>query len=786
MGSLARCVCLSLVGLLPGHPASAESTPVFRLETTEIGAHRVTFEALALSGLEGPQSSSRLALSNRGTAVPIWVEDGGDGVFGPGDAIEWTAERLPGKGSTYDELLLENAYLLSLAEAHPARLTPAPATVPGAAVPEGPTLRRHQHLESDELLLRFPLTQASPDDVPPLWYWTRLTGFDGAPYRIPLALPGLSRQPGAELRLRVALRGWSRPISKPDPAMSDHRVEVLLGGRLVASGEWGQQQTTIIETPPLAAAELPADLTGLALELRVPLRQPVAAGDPLVDVVVLDWIEVDYHWAGTVASGEQLRLWTAGSPSFVAADAVAPLALHADHRITAAPSVPAGRPGLWLPSLASGAVDVLGGPAAWHAPSAIERLPPPRLRDPAFAADYVMLVPAALRAAVAPLVALHRGRGLRVEVVDPEEVYAEFGGGLRHPRAIRDFLASLVLGDAERGLPPRPLRFVLLVGDASWDTHDRPASADLYPDAVYAPAQGAAFAHIASTDYSGPTGRARNLIPTWSYSSQDGHAADDGWFVRFGDDPAPRLAIGRLPVATPEEAAAVVAKTVRYETSAPPGDWRSHPLLVANEQVGFQIASDHLAAFLASVGLEPRRIYPQPGVPAGDAEEPGRIRQELDDGVLLIHFVGHGGRFIWRTGPADWTKHRDLFNLDDLDRLAPSDRLALVISMTCYSAPFDHPTADSIGEKFLRLPDRGAVAVIAASWRNAPSEMESQAILRGLLTTETVGEALVAAKRAAGNPDFVHQYNLLGDPAVTLAWPPGLVPAARSFLGTGP
>ena len=49
----------------------------------------------------------------------------------------------------------------------------------------------------------------------------------------------------------------------------------------------------------------------------------------------------------------------------------------------------------------------------------------------------------------------------------------------------------------------------------------------------------------------------------------------------------------------------------------------------------------------------------------------------------------------------------------------------MVLSMTCYSAPFDHPSADSIGEKFLRVPGKGAVAVLAASWRNAPYQAMS-------------------------------------------------------------
>ena len=49
--------------------------------------------------------------------------------------------------------------------------------------------------------------------------------------------------------------------------------------------------------------------------------------------------------------------------------------------------------------------------------------------------------------------------------------------------------------------------------------------------------------------------------------------------------------------------------------------------------------------------------------------------------------------------------------------------------MTCYSAPFDHPSADSIGEKFLRVPGKGAVAVLAASWRNAPYQTMSEDVV---------------------------------------------------------
>jgi hypothetical protein len=40
----------------------------------------------------------------------------------------------------------------------------------------------------------------------------------------------------------------------------------------------------------------------------------------------------------------------------------------------------------------------------------------------------------------------------------------------------------------------------------------------------------------------------RNLIPTWSYLTYDGHAAGDNWFVSVdGKTTLPDMAVGRFP-----------------------------------------------------------------------------------------------------------------------------------------------------------------------------------------------------------------------------------------------
>ena len=76
----------------PGTPAAPEA-PVFKIYLEHTGIYRVGFEDLAAAGLadEG-LASAGVGLTGGGEPVPIWLEDGGDGVFGPGDWIELWGE----------------------------------------------------------------------------------------------------------------------------------------------------------------------------------------------------------------------------------------------------------------------------------------------------------------------------------------------------------------------------------------------------------------------------------------------------------------------------------------------------------------------------------------------------------------------------------------------------------------------------------------------------------------------------------------------------------------------
>lgn len=745
----------------------ASASPAFRVSLTEDGIYRVAYEDLVSAGLKGPAlSAARLGLFNRGEKVPVWVHDGGDGVFGRGDWLEFVGERLKGETSHLNEYTNLNVYVLRTDVTSPARMR-APRLPPATGGPALPAMLTGKiHLEQDLLLLR--LVGGERRDE--LWYWAKLSQIDPEPFKQVLDFSDLDVHSARPISLRVELRGWSQPMNKPAPEMKDHEVEISVAGMVVGTAEWNNLDgTKLVELPGIPAGSLAAG--PVEISVRVPPRGS-AGSDPLVDVVVVNWIEAEFPRRGGVQSA-QTRIYREGrGPMKLTPLARGPLTLYGDDGTRlAGPAlrVETGADGtvVWAPPGKAKRVDVVAD-GQLRPPQSVVLDRPSHLAARDNHADYIMVAHERLRGAIEPLANFYRHRGLTVDVVDIQDVYDEFNHGILHPKALKDFLSYAY----HSWRPPAP-RFVLLVGDASWDAKNEQHSEEQYPAAAYNPAHGTVFAGIDAIHYGPETElKHRNLIPTWSYLTYDGHAAGDNWFVSVdGDDDLPDMAVGRFPVTEPSEVAAIVEKTIRYQAEPEYGPWRSRLLWVTSEQPGFLQMSDQLADVFAKRGFEADKVYPPPDAASGNQDQ-ARLRDALDRGELLVHFVGHGGRFIWRTGPPDWQKHRDLFNLEDIDKLKPSARLPIVVSMTCYSAPFDHPSADSIGEKFLRVQGKGAVAVIAASWRNAPYRAMSEDVFRELTEGgETLGEAIQKVKRKNLHHEFLEQYNLLGDPALVVATP---------------
>jgi hypothetical protein len=756
---------------LPVSTAALTPPPTLKLLVEASGVYRVSYEELAAAGLElESPDSDRLALTGSSGAVPIWVADGGDGTLDPGDWIEFLGEHLRGESTYLDEHSRYNVYFLRFDGRDAARMTQARAgPMPGEpAAVSFHALQRERHFEEDLLRLRLPPPRdGHPDEV---WYWAKLAHNHAEPWARTLELDDLERDSGRSVRLQIEFRGWSRPRSKSDPELPDHRVDVSLNGVPVGVAEWNGADPYLLEIP-----SMPADRWATGdniVELKVPTRTMGEEATTLIDVVMLNWMEVVYPHDGRIRD-RQARF------DLVVPSEERQIRLRRD---SAEELLVYGSSGSRMTVTESGGpvVFAAAGESAFFAarpeqllsPEAIELDRPSALADPGNRADYIMISHRRLLEAIGPLADFHRSRGLDVEVVDVQDVYDEFNHGVVHPRALRSFLEHAY----HRWARPAP-RFVLLVGDASWDGKNTLAEDENYADWTYRPGETVRFGKNKSTPYAvGAELNNRQLIPTWSLTTYEGHSASDNWFVAVdGNDFLPDLAIGRFPVVEPSEVAGIVDKTIRYASAPEVGPWRRNVLLITNESRGFQRQTDRLAGLASTGGLSPRRVYPD-STEVSNEHHTQRLVDSFDEGQLIVHFIGHGGRYIWRTGPPDLDKNHDLFSLDDLDRLQPTGRLPVVLSMTCYSAPFDHPSADSIGEKLLRVGERGAVAVFAASWRNAPRTKWGEVLVEELLSSgTTIGEAVMRAKRSIGkravSRSLVETYNLLGDPAVPMALP---------------
>jgi hypothetical protein len=766
--SIARCLCAILCALSFAPVSAFACAGRVHIEVKDSGVYALDYSAIitAQPGLADCRADE-LALWHKQDEVPIRVIGAKDGRFGPGAGIQWLGQMLHGPESWFDQYSNVNVYQLGAAPGAHSRLQEIPAPVPAKAAP----LTRRLHFERENLMIRLGSEQMKPGEEPDVFQWAKLTPIDPKPFSFGFDLPdaNLSR---ASVPLTVDLRGESNVLTPPkgQAKAPDHVVAVSINGKPVQTLQWdgrGEIRRTF-EVPGNLLK--PADNT---LALSVPRRtDPANAQNFIIDVVMFNWADASYPIRGDVDVSSAAFSAAAVAPIELTSAVAAPELFGSDG--TLREGAPAGK-NRYRFDAADAKVDLYPYAGKALAPTRVRAVASGDLRPASPGYDYLIVAHPRLLGAIQPLAAYHRTHSLRVNVVDVDAIYDQFNGGIAHPAAIRDYVAW---GRQHWKLKPK---YLLLVGDASFDIHhdlrsDRP-NATMYalrPDPLQNELlQPGALSSMPTSAYShwDPELPNRNLIPTFQYAAPEGQGASDNGFVAVKPGSAlPQLAVGRFPVVEPAEVTAIVDKTVAYLEHRNTGAWQRDVTLISTSEVAsFKGDSDKIAANLGRRGFVVDNVYT-----AFEEKDAARyqdarkiLKHDLDKGNVLVHFLGHGGQFIWRVGPIG-----DLFTLDDVDALTNSGMYPMVLSMTCFSAPFDHPTEDSIGERFLRDPGKGAIAFFGASWMNWPDPGNSRVLIESLLTPgETIGDAILAVKHKAADPVFVQMYNLLGDPAVALALP---------------
>ena len=390
----------------------------------------------------------------------------------------------------------------------------------------------------------------------------------------------------------------------------------------------------------------------------------------------------------------------------------------------------------------------------WKRPLRVELDVPGRLLQEGRGAEYVIVTHRDFLGAAERLAAWRAsddrfGQPLRTMVVDVQDIYDEFSGGMLDPTAIRNFFSY-----AADNWEPAPF-FVLLMGDGTYDYKNNSGTSS------------------------------GNWIPAF----QDGDSTYDEWYVRVaGNDILPDMAIGRIPVQTAAEADGVVEKLITYDREPHVGPWQSRMLLVAddldnpehplNVEAMFLIDSEYLARNLLPEELDLRKLYLAQFPLEGRTKPRARAEfiRRFNEGSLILTYLGHGN--------PDVLAHEQVFVVSrDLGEIDNGQQLPFFYTAASQVGVFDDPVRTSMPEALLKLPDAGVIGMISAT---RVGYHDSNMILANAFHSQMyrsgreyvpVGLALMEAKQmvqvfTSGLAlENIQRYSLFGDPAMRLAVP---------------
>jgi Peptidase family C25 len=376
------------------------------------------------------------------------------------------------------------------------------------------------------------------------------------------------------------------------------------------------------------------------------------------------------------------------------------------------------------------------------------------------AADLIIITTTALKGQAERLAALHRAQDqLSVQVTTIDQVYNEFASGSPDPTAIRDYIKMFY----DRGPAPR---YLLLLGAASYDYRQR----------------------IKNNT---------NDVPSWqsdasldairSYVSDDyfGILKDGGDITQTSVPDRLDIGIGRIPARNVSEATLAVDKIVRYRQPAAFGPWRNQVALLADDEddnLHFEDAEKMAAIITGDVPLlNTEKIYldayPQESGPAGPIypQVNAAIANRINKGTLVLNYSGHGSNSRLAA--------ENIMDANSITAWHNDHQLPLFITATCDFAPFDDPGITSLGHKVLLQHTGGAIALMTTtrSVFAASNQLMNASYLKVAFTPTAdgripaLGTAAMLAKNATynGAADAVNnrKFQLLGDPALTLAFP---------------
>ena len=359
-------------------------------------------------------------------------------------------------------------------------------------------------------------------------------------------------------------------------------------------------------------------------------------------------------------------------------------------------------------------------------------------------------------------------------VVTPQQIYNEFSSGAQDVSALRDFVKMFY--DKAANADERP-QYLLLFGDGSYDNKKRFGS---------------------NTNFIPTYQSYESTIPTSSYVTDDFYGLlDDNEGLWYND--AVDIGIGRFPVKTKPEAQAAVNKILNYTktgvpllessansctnqtTGSPFGNWRTTLCFIGDDEDGdIHVSQANQQATLVDTSYNDYNIdkifldaYQQEATPGGN-RYPGvvdAINKRIEQGALIINYTGHGGEA--------GLGHERIVEISQINKWSNANRLCLFFTATCEFSRYDNPEMTSAGEYAFLNPNGGAIALFSTVRLvfASPNFYLNQDFYRAAFEPingkmPRLGNLYEFLKtQSGGNSVNSRNFTLLGDPALTLAYP---------------
>ncbi|MFH1101348.1 MAG: C25 family cysteine peptidase [Methanobacteriota archaeon] len=382
---------------------------------------------------------------------------------------------------------------------------------------------------------------------------------------------------------------------------------------------------------------------------------------------------------------------------------------------------------------------------------------PTDVSDPSNQADYLIITANQFYdSSSLENLANHRAtfNGFNVAVIQTSDIYAAIGDTIPFDPSLYDTEGDLdlriktfikyVYDNWDNGA--QNLQYIILIGDAYPETE--PFYLPLHPSIF------TMYGLSIPTDY-------------WYSCIND----DNEDYIIDDNDLIADLFIGRFSVQTEEDLTVAVDKTIHYELyppEYPTQEWGTKILLTHAR--GIPPVSNPMReirdTYILPNHREVSEVYADEYESYPAAEE--ALKAKIDEGHAVFAHKGHGGPYMWLLG------NGTVFDTDDIADLNNTDKLPVILSLSCSTAMIDYPHRQTLAEVFVNSQNKGAVAFLGAS--RDSSVYYNRLFLHNLMNAmieednHILGSSILQAKLGP-NPigNLQTMYILIGDPALNMS-----------------